>query len=63
LAVSGVTLPGAVVSVDGQILEVDAHGAFSTSVSFRGDAQDIDVVASDVDGHVASTTLYVVRGE
>ena len=63
LTVSGLTLPGAVVSVDGQFLDVDSQGAFSGSVPLEEDAQDIDVVASDADGHLANTTLYVVRGE
>jgi hypothetical protein len=63
LTVSGVTLPGAVVSVDGQPLDVDDQGAFSGIVPLDEDGQDIDVVASDADGHLASTTLYVARGE
>ena len=63
LTVSGLTLAGAVVSVDGQPLDVDSQGAFSGVVPLDEGAAEIEVVASDLDGHLASTTLYVVRGE
>lgn len=63
LTIQGVTLPGAVVSVDGDIVDVDDQGNFAGMTSLDEGANEIEVVASDGDGNQVSTTLFVVRGE
>jgi uncharacterized protein YfaP (DUF2135 family) len=63
LTVQGMTVPGAVVSVDGDLADVDAQGNFTDVAGLTEGANAIDVVASDDQGNQMSTTLYVVRGE
>ena len=63
LIVQGVTLPGAVVSVDGDLVDTDDQGSFIATTALDEGANEIDVVASDADGNQISTTLFVVRGE
>jgi hypothetical protein len=62
LLVRGVTRPAAVVSLGGELADVDAQGNFSGLVALDEGANAIDVIASASDGTSVSTTLYVVRG-
>jgi Glucodextranase, domain B len=63
LTVRGVTLPGAVVSLDGDLVATDDQGDFSWLAQLDEGANEIEVVASDDQGNQTSTTLFVVRGE
>jgi hypothetical protein len=64
LTVQGLTAPGAVVSVDGDLadVDVDARGNFVDVAALTEGANAIDVVASDDQGNQVTPTLYVVRG-
>jgi hypothetical protein len=57
-----VTLPGTVVSVDGELVDVDDDGAFASTVSLDPGGNVIDVVASSDDGSVTDTSVLVIRG-
>ncbi len=57
LAVRGRTIPEAVVSVDGDLVEVGRDGSFSTQVQLEEGANDLEVVASDPAGN----EQYVLR--
>jgi hypothetical protein len=63
LTVQGMTLPGAVVSVDGGLADVDSEGNFTGVAVLTEGANAIDVVVSDDEGNQISSTVYVVRGE
>ncbi len=63
LAVIGVTRPGSVVSLDGDLLDVDDQGNFSGMAHLDEGVNEIDLVVSDAQGNQLSTTLFVVRGE
>jgi len=63
LAIGGVTLSNAVVSVDGDLVDVDEQGGFSAVAQLDEGANQIDIVASDSDGNQVTTTLFVVRGD
>src|SRR5712691_7495124 len=63
LAVRGVTLPGAVVSVDGNLADVDDQGGFVGLSPIDEGANEIEVVASDGQGNQVTTTLFVVRND
>jgi hypothetical protein len=63
ITIQGITLPNAVVSVDGDLVDVDSQGLFSTVVALDEGANPIEIVASDQDGHQTGTTLFVVRGD
>ena len=63
LPIIGLTVPGAVVSVDGDLADVDAQGNFTDSAALDEGANEIEVVASDSQGKQLTTTLFVVRGE
>ena len=58
--VVGMTAPDAVVSVNGALVEVDADGNFSTSVSLEEGPNSIEVVASDYEGNEASKVLTLI---
>ena len=63
LTVRGVTLPGAVVSVDGDLADIDDQGGFvGLTPPLDEGANEIEVVASDGQGNQVTTTLFVVRG-
>ncbi len=62
LTVHGATIPGTVVSIDGELVDTDDQGSFAGVAALEEGANVIDVVASDNDGNQLSTTLYVVRG-
>jgi glucodextranase-like protein len=63
LTVTGTTLPGAVVSVGGDLADVDDQGTFTDTAALDEGANEIDIIASDNQGNQLTTTLYVVRGE
>jgi hypothetical protein len=63
LTLRGTTVAGAVVSIDGDLVEVDAEGGFSGLTPLEEGANAIDVVASDAQGNQVTTTLVVVRGD
>ncbi len=60
VTVTGVTEPGASVSIGGSSVSVDGSGAFSSAVSLIEGSNTIDVSASDALGNTASTSLTVV---
>ncbi len=59
-ALSGVTAPDAVVSVNGVVVEVDSSGRFSTTISLLPEPNLIQVVASDFHGNQVSTVLTII---
>jgi hypothetical protein len=63
LTVQGATLPGAVVSIDGDLVDTDDQGGFIGITALDEGANEIEIVASDGDGNQISTTLYVVRAD
>jgi Glucodextranase, domain B len=63
LPISGLTLSDAVVSVDGDLVDVDAEGGFAALAQLDEGANEIEIVASDGDGNQVATTLYVVRDD
>ena len=63
LTVRGITLPGAVVSVDGNLADVDDQGGFVGLSPIDQGANEIEVVASDGQGNQVTTTLFVVRSD
>ena len=63
LVITGVTLSDAVVSVDGDLVDVDDQGGFVAVAQLDEGANEIDIVASDADGNQVTTTLFVVRGD
>lgn len=60
IAVKGVTSIDAVVSVNDDIVTVDASGSFSALVSLEEGPNFIEVVASDFNGHSSTVTLTVI---
>jgi hypothetical protein len=63
LAIRGVTLGDAVVSVDGNLIDLDDQGGFAAVAQLDEGANQLDIVASDADGNQVTTTLFVVRGD
>ncbi len=63
LPITGLTVPGAVDSVDGDLADVDAQGNFTDSAALAEGANEIEVVASDNQGNQLTTKVFVVRGE
>jgi hypothetical protein len=63
LTIRGVTLAGAVVSIDGDLVDVDDQGSFVGVTALSEGANEIDVVVSDAQGNQVSTTLVAVRGD
>lgn len=60
LVVKGQTEPDAVVSVNEAVVEVDAEGNFSTTVTLEEGPNPIEVLASDFEGNEGSVTLTVI---
>ena len=59
----GLTLPGAVLSIDGELATVDDQGTFSAEVPLEEGANDIIIAASDADGGMVEASVYVIRGD
>jgi bacillopeptidase F len=60
VGVSGTTIPNAVVSVNGEIVEVDEQGNFTTMVTLEEGPNIIEVIASDLEGNEVSTILAII---
>ena len=60
LRVSGTTTPDAVVSVNGEVVEVDEWGNFTTMVTLEEGPNTIEVIATDFEGNKESTILAVI---
>ena len=63
LTLRGSTLPGAVVSIDGDLVDTDDQGNFVGLAALAEGVNEIEIVASDSQGNQLSTTLFVVRGK
>ena len=63
LVIHGASLSTAVVSVDGDLVDVDDQGGFLAVAQLDEGANQINIVASDADGNQVTTTLFVVRGD
>ncbi len=61
IAIIGITLKDAIVSVDGELVDVDDQGGFTTVARLDEGANEIVIVASDADGNQVTTSLFVVR--
>ena len=60
LQVQGRTEPDAVLTINGEAVEVDAGGNFSVTVRLEEGPNSIEVLASDFLGHQASRVLTVI---
>ena len=58
--VIGITTPGAVVSINGELAEVDEEGNFTMMVVLEEGPNIIEVIASDLEGNEESHTLVIV---
>lgn len=58
--VQGRTVPDAVVSVDGQPVEVDGGGNFSATITLEQGPNSIEVIASDFSGNQQSRVISLV---
>ncbi len=58
--VMGITTPGAVVSVNGELAEVDGEGNFTMMVVLEEGPNIIEVIASDLEGNEESRTLVII---
>ncbi len=63
LMIQGTTLPGAVVSIDGDLVDTDDQGNFASFTALDEGANEIEVVASDDQGTQINTSIFVTRGE
>jgi hypothetical protein len=63
LVIRGLTVRNAIVSVDGDLVDVDEQGRFEAVAQLEEGANQIDIVASDADGNQVPTALFVVRGD
>jgi len=63
LMIQGTTLPGAVVSIDGNLADMDDQGNVGGVVVLDQGANEIDVVASDDQGNQINTSVFITRGE
>jgi hypothetical protein len=60
VAVIGITTAGAVVSINGELAEVDAEGNFTMMVVLEEGPNIIEVIASDLEGNEESHILVIV---
>lgn len=63
IQIQGMTLPGAVVSVDGNVVDTDDQGNFTAVTTLDEGANEIEVVASDDQGNQVDNSIFVTRGE
>ena len=63
LTIQGVTLPGAVVSIDGDLVDTDDQGNFVGVTALDEGTNEIEVVASDEQGNQSNISIFVTRGE
>ena len=57
--VSGTTIPDVVLSVNGEIVEVDEQGNFTIMVALEEGPNIIEVIASDLEGNEVSKILVI----
>ena len=55
-------VPGAVVSIDGDLPDTEDKGSVIANTGLEEGANEVELVASDGQGNQVSATLYVVRG-
>ena len=60
IEVAGTTVPGAVVSVNGNLASVNDGGKFTAMVVLEEGPNIIEVIASDLEGNQESRTLAIV---
>ncbi|MBA7665027.1 hypothetical protein ES703_73093 [subsurface metagenome] len=58
--VMGRTTPGAIVSVNGELADVDGEGNFTMMVVLEEGPNIIEVIASDLEGNEESRTLVIM---
>jgi glucodextranase-like protein len=63
IQIQGATLPGAVLSIDGDLVDIDEQGNFAAVTTVDAGANEIEVVASDDQGNQVNTSIFVTRGE
>ena len=63
LTIRGATLPGAVVSIDGDLIDTDDQGSFVGVTALDEGANQILIVASDDQGNQVNTNIFITRGE
>jgi hypothetical protein len=63
LTVRGSTLPGTVVSINGELADIDELGNFVGFSPLDQGANEIEVIASDSQGNSVSRALFVARGD
>jgi hypothetical protein len=63
LTIRGTTVPGAVVSIGGDLVDIDEHGGFTGVTALDEGANEIEVVASDDLGNQVNTSVFVTQGE
>ncbi|MDD5093286.1 MAG: hypothetical protein PHV74_02760 [Dehalococcoidia bacterium] len=61
VVVKGVTNANAVVTVNGEIVDIDASGSFSVSVNLEDGPNLIEVVASDFEGNSSTVMTTIIR--
>ena len=59
IEVTGNTLSSAIVSVNEEMITVNPDGSFSTTITLEEGTNDIEVVASDIDGQELYEPLFV----
>jgi len=60
ICVSGSTSPGAEVSVNGELIDVDEQGNFAAMVELEEGPNAIEVIATDYEGNEKSCILAVI---
>ena len=60
IKVAGITVPGAVVSVNGSLASVNDEGKFTAMVVLEEGPNIIGVIASDLEGNQESRTLVLI---
>ena len=58
--VTGITVPSTVVSVNGNVADVDEGGNFTMMVVLEEGPNIIEVIASDLEGNEESRTLVII---
>ena len=60
IEVKGYTSPGAVVTVNGELADVNDEGTFTTIINLEEGPNLIEVIASDIEGNQDSQTLVAI---
>ena len=63
ITIQGITLPGAVVSIDGNLIDTDDQGNFAGIATLDVGANEIEIVASNDQGDQVNNSIFVTRGE